>query len=132
MDYESALASDGDGLDAKYLVDITYTPSYSLPADKTNGYWYAVCVYDGYGFESQPALANYAESGIVEISDDSAIQMTVIGNEVSFDRPARQVVVYNVSGVEILSASSVQTLTLPGRGVYIINADGTPMSVYVR
>lgn len=130
--YESALASDGDGLDAKYLVDITYTPSYSLPTDKTKGYWYAVCVYDGYGFESQPALANCDESGIVEIVDNSAIRMTVIGSEVSFDRTAREVVVYNVSGVEILSASSVQTLSLPGSGVYIINADGTPMSVYIR
>lgn len=58
--HDEAQAADGDGFDAQYLVDVTYSPSYTLPSDKTSGYWYAVCVYDGYGFESEPSYANYS------------------------------------------------------------------------
>ena len=49
---EQALALDGDGISGEYLEGVTYTPEYTLPAAKANGYWYAVCVYDGYGCES--------------------------------------------------------------------------------
>ncbi|MDE6300806.1 MAG: family 10 glycosylhydrolase [Muribaculaceae bacterium] len=130
--YESALAPDGDGIDSKYLVDVTYSPSYTLPADKSQGCWYAVCVYDGYGFENKPALVNYEGSDVAAVNDESAIKMTVSGNVVTFNRAPRYATVCNVAGVQIISESSVLTMTLPGPGVYIINADGTPMPVYVR
>lgn len=54
--YKAAQAADGDGIDAKYLVDVTYGTTYALPADRRSGYWYAVCVYDGYGREYEPAF----------------------------------------------------------------------------
>ncbi len=52
-----------DGIKGEYLLGVTYSPSYSLPANvtDTSKYWYAVCVYDGYGLESAPALVNYPE-----------------------------------------------------------------------
>jgi len=56
---EEAMSADGDGIDGRYLLGVSYSPSYTLPADKTSGHWYAVCVYDGYGFESQPAFIAY-------------------------------------------------------------------------
>lgn len=58
---ESAQSADGDGIDISYLLGVTYGTSYTLPADRTNGYYYAVCVYDGYGYESEPALVNYTQ-----------------------------------------------------------------------
>ncbi len=60
VNVEEAQAADGDGFNADYLVDVTYSPSFTLPSDKTSGHWYAVCVYDGYGFESEPSIANYS------------------------------------------------------------------------
>lgn len=57
---DDAKAADGDGLDGKYLVDVSYGTSYALPASLQSDHWYAVCVYDGYGFESQPGLAGYS------------------------------------------------------------------------
>lgn len=60
VNVEEAQAADGDGFNADYLVDVTYSPSFTLPSDKTSGYWYAVCVYDGYGFESEPSIVNYS------------------------------------------------------------------------
>lgn len=60
VDLSGAQAEDGDGLDAKYLVDVSYATSYKMPSEKTANHWYAVCVYDGYGYESEPAFALYS------------------------------------------------------------------------
>lgn len=54
-----AEAADGDGIDGQYLLGVTYDPSYTVPADRREGFWYAVCTYDGYGYESTPAYVNY-------------------------------------------------------------------------
>lgn len=51
--------SDDDGIEADYLLGVTYTNSYSLPSGKRSGYWYAVCVYDGFSNEFAPALIGY-------------------------------------------------------------------------
>ncbi len=59
VDLASARNADGDGLDSKYLLGVSYDTGYTLPADKASGYWYGVCVYDGYGYESEIAVANY-------------------------------------------------------------------------
>ena len=52
---EQAASEKYDGIRSDYLLGITYSPSYKLPAAYQEGYWYAVCVIDGYGNESQPA-----------------------------------------------------------------------------
>ena len=50
-----------DGIKSDYLLGITYKPLFAIPAAYQNDYWYAVCVIDGYGNESEPAYlgANY-------------------------------------------------------------------------
>lgn len=53
---EMADATGADGIDGKYLVGVSYEPSFTLPAHLTDGYRYAVCAYDGYGFESEPGI----------------------------------------------------------------------------
>ncbi len=60
LSYEKAMNVDGDGIDNEYLLGVTYSTSYSLPADKTSGYWYAIHVYDGYGREHTPAFVGYS------------------------------------------------------------------------
>lgn len=59
MVFERAADIGGDGISAEYLVGISYSGEYTLPADKARSHYYAVCVYDGYGYESEPALVNY-------------------------------------------------------------------------
>ena len=58
VNYETATTDDG--FDGEYLQGVTYDPSYTLDSDKKSGYWYAVCVFDGYGNEHAPAIYNYA------------------------------------------------------------------------
>lgn len=49
-----------DGIDSRYLAGITYTPSFTLSEAQADDHWYAVCVYDGYGYESEPAVTGMA------------------------------------------------------------------------
>ena len=52
---EDAESTAFDGIKADYLLGVTYSPAYTLPNAYLSGYWYAVCVVDGYGNESEPA-----------------------------------------------------------------------------
>ena len=55
--YDDALTDDG--LSNEYLLGVSYSTEYSLPEDCVENHWYAVCVYDGYGRESRPAVIGY-------------------------------------------------------------------------
>lgn len=75
------LASGADGLDGAYLQGVTYGTSFTLDPSvvDTNKYWYAVCVYDGYGLESKPAITNYLDNesdaiSLVAPADGSAVE----------------------------------------------------------
>lgn len=57
ISYSDALTDDG--LSNEYLLGVSYSTEYSLPAEQSEGYWYAVCIYDGYGRESRPAIIGY-------------------------------------------------------------------------
>ncbi len=61
VSFEAAQSNDGDGISAEYLLGITYNNSYTLPSNKTSGYWYAVCVYDGFSVEWDPALIGISQ-----------------------------------------------------------------------
>ena len=50
-----AMSNAFDGIRSDYLIGITYSPSFTLPATIQSGFWYAVCTIDGYGNESEPA-----------------------------------------------------------------------------
>lgn len=69
VNYDQAMAEDGDGIDGQYLLGVTYEPSYTLPAEVQGRFWYAVCVLDGYSIEYAPALVNYTgeQSGKPEL-----------------------------------------------------------------
>lgn len=66
------IASGSDGILPGYLLDVVYGSSYTIPADRRSGYWYAVCAYDGYGFESEPTLIDYVPPVVDAVSTDPA------------------------------------------------------------
>lgn len=61
---ENAMSEKYDGIRSDYLLGVTYKPSYSLPDANQEGYWYAVCVIDGYGNESEPAYLGVNDNPI--------------------------------------------------------------------
>lgn len=46
------------GIASDYLLDVTYTNSFTIPEDKANGHYYAVCILDRYGNEFEPRYTN--------------------------------------------------------------------------
>ena len=60
---KAAMNSDGDGFDAKYLQGVSYLPTFSISSNLQSGYWYAVCVFDGYGKEHTPATTDFVYDG---------------------------------------------------------------------
>ena len=55
---DEATSTTSSGYKSDYLLDVSYTNSFPLPAEKQSDYWYAVCVLDGYGNEFEAATIN--------------------------------------------------------------------------
>ncbi len=82
MELQDAKASDGDGIDAQYLLGVSYATSYTLPTGKRSGYWYAVCIYDGLGYESEPAMLGYS----IEHAPETTLISPANGAQASWDQ----------------------------------------------
>ena len=54
--FPQTLAHDAFTCQGEYLLGISYSTTYSLPADRTDGYHYAVCVLDRVGNEFDPTI----------------------------------------------------------------------------
>ena len=71
-----AMSSSFGGIKSDYLLGVTYSPAFTLPAANQNGYWYAVCVIDGYGNESEPAYLG-AENEPVDPDPSTAVTYSI-------------------------------------------------------
>lgn len=60
LSINDAMSADGDGIDIAYLENVTYDTKYTITNMTDEERYYAICVYDGYGYESEPALVGYA------------------------------------------------------------------------
>ena len=61
MTLDEATSTVYGGIKSDYLLGVTYKPSYTLPDGYETDYWYAVCVIDGYGNESEPTCLGLSE-----------------------------------------------------------------------
>ena len=57
---EEAMAASGDGIKSDYLIAVSYSNYYVLPEDYQSGYYYAVCVVDGFDNEWPAAFTGEA------------------------------------------------------------------------
>lgn len=71
-----------DGIKSDYLVGVTYTPSFKLDASLQSGYWYAVCVVDGWNNEFAPAFYNLA----TEYADKVTLVSPIAGATASWNQ----------------------------------------------
>ena len=81
---DNAQAADGDGIDAQYLQKVVYGTSYTLDSDKQTNYWYAVCVFDGYGKEHTVAVVNYPDGESEKVTLVSPVGGAVASWETTF------------------------------------------------
>ena len=61
MSNEEAIDTQWGGISSSYLIGISYSPSYSLPAGYRSGLRYAVCILDYYGNEFEPRFSDESE-----------------------------------------------------------------------
>lgn len=71
-----------DGIKSDYLVGVTYTPSFKLDASLQSGYWYAVCVVDGWNNEFAPAFYNLA----TEYADKVTLVSPIAGTAATWNQ----------------------------------------------
>lgn len=81
---DNAKAADGDGIDVQYLQKVVYGTSYTVDSDKQSNYWYAVCVFDGYGKEHEIAVVNYPDGDSEKVTLTSPVNGAATDWETTF------------------------------------------------
>ena len=75
---DAAKLSNGDGISNEYLLGVSYATTYNVPTAKQGDFYYAVCVYDGYGNEFEPAVVGYPEGESTKVTLTFPINNTVV------------------------------------------------------
>lgn len=101
-------AMSDDGIDGQYLLDVTYAPSFTLPADKQAGYWYGVCVYDGFGKEHTIAYANYPDGEAEKVTLTSPINGATASWDQTFSWSAIENGTYSIYICDDAACTSVK------------------------
>ncbi len=75
---QEAQSATFGGILSNYLLDVTYSPSFTLPSAYQSGYWYAVSVVDGYNIEYEAAntlrkLGDLNGDGKIDVLDVTAM-----------------------------------------------------------
>ena len=104
--HEAAMTEDG--VDGQYLLDVTYSPSFALPTNKQSGYWYAVCVYDGFGKEHAVAYANYPDGEAEKVTLISPINGATTSWDQTFSWSAIENGTYNLYICDDAACTSVK------------------------
>jgi uncharacterized lipoprotein YddW (UPF0748 family) len=78
MTLQEAQSATFGGILSNYLLDVTYSPSFTLPSAYQSGYWYAVSVVDGYNIEYEAAntlrkLGDLNGDGKIDVLDVTAM-----------------------------------------------------------
>lgn len=81
VDASSDVHTKDGGFKAEYLLDLTYSNTYSVSSYSSNNYWYAVTIVDRYGNEWEAATINEPTLGNATISlgepaDNSTLEFT--------------------------------------------------------
>ncbi|MCH5219038.1 MAG: family 10 glycosylhydrolase [Muribaculaceae bacterium] len=82
---DEAMEESGDGISNDYLLKVSYSTTFELPADKRDGYWFAVCAYDGLGNEYAPAIVNYSTDPSQKVELVSPADNASIGWDETFE-----------------------------------------------
>lgn len=109
--------------EVEYMLDVTYSPSFTLPANRLSGYLYAVCTLDRYGNEYSPVFVGASTQTL------TAPTLTAPSNgasvEMPFDFTWRNVTNATNYIVEIASDQAMTNLlfTQPVNGCSLSTAD---------
>ena len=122
VSHEKAESSVYGGILSTYLLDVTYTNSFEIPQNKREGYFYAVCIYDGYNNEYAPLYSDDA-TGIIQMADNK-INIEVEAWQVNFGNTADEVMIVSLTGQVMIHEHNTDNVSLIGlpSGIYVVRA----------
>ena len=106
------------GIKSDYLLGVSYRPIYFLPSNYQTGYWYAVCIIDGYGNESAPAYLGMHEDNPYQPTPVSYnIEKVWEINDLSFLTNAETRQGFGMNGKFYINDKSLST-------IYVVDENG--------
>ena len=110
------------GILANYLLGMTYTNSYEIPAEYAEGYQFAVCILDRYGNEFQPMYIDIANS--IDVIGEDAVSIEFDGWQLTTTKPVDRLQIFNAMGQMMQEATDTDAIDVSGMptGIYIVKA----------
>ena len=103
-----------DGIESKYLVDITYNNYIYLPEEKVSGYYYAVCALDRFGNEYAPCYSNENVLPADKVTLTAPINGASVKSPAKFSWTAATGATYRL---QISKSSSMSSLVIDQSGI---------------
>ena len=102
VDDEEAMTSSGDGIKSDYLIAVSYNNYYVVPEAYQSGYYYAVCVVDGFDNEWPAAFTGEA-TGYEPLKDidtyDEVQGYTLTSNWIRSVKPEYDNIIFESNGL---------------------------------
>lgn len=110
------------GILADYLLGMTYTNSYEIPAEYAEGYQFAVCILDRYGNEFQPMYIDIANA--IDVIGEDAVTIEFDGWQLTTTKPVERLQIFNAMGQMMQEATDTDAIDVSGMptGIYIVKA----------
>lgn len=74
----------GTGIRTEFLLGASYTNSYNIPTEYQNGYYFAITIYDRFGYEYMPRYSNEITKSATKVSLKTPANGSTVKNELSF------------------------------------------------
>lgn len=103
-----------DGIESKYLVDVTYNNYIYLPEEKVSGYYYAVCALDRFGNEYAPCYSNENVLPADKVTLTAPINGASVKSPAKFSWTAATGATYRL---QISKSSSMSSLVIDQSGI---------------
>ncbi len=110
------------GILADYLLGMTYTNSYEIPAEYAEGYQFAVCILDRYGNEFQPMYIDIANA--IDVIGEDAVTIEFDGWQLTTTKPVERLQIFNAMGQMMQEVTDTDAIDVSGMptGIYIVKA----------
>ena len=110
------------GILADYLLGMTYTNSFEIPAEYAEGYQFAVCILDRYGNEFQPMYIDIANA--IDVIGEDAVTIEFDGWQLTTTKPVERLQIFNAMGQMMQEATDTDAIDVSGMptGIYIVKA----------
>lgn len=111
---DEAKSTDYTGYKSDYLVDLSYSNSFALPTEYQSGFWYAVCIIDGYSNEFEAATINAPGTPAEIVTLTAPINNAIVDSNPAFSWSSATNATYSV---QISTSDLFSTIALEQKNI---------------